>query len=223
VVVVPGLVGLFWGAPLVARELEEGTFRVVWTQSVTRRRWLLTRLAVLGLVATVASALLSLVVTWWSSPIDRAKASPFSSFDVGGVVPVGYALFALVLGVAAGLVLRRTVAGMAVALVGFVAARLAVKHGSAPPCSPPGISAGPSIRRPPGTAAAATCCSASGRRPSSRPHRHPPRVDLGPGGRRRRPRVDRLVPGRDLPRARWARSRRGRRPKVDYIDKVSVQ
>ena len=42
VLVVPALIGIFWGAPLVARELENGTFRLVWTQSVSRTRWLAT-------------------------------------------------------------------------------------------------------------------------------------------------------------------------------------
>ncbi len=32
----PALIGLFWGAPLIARELESGTFRLAWNQSVTR-------------------------------------------------------------------------------------------------------------------------------------------------------------------------------------------
>jgi hypothetical protein len=49
---VPLLIGLFWGAPLVAREAETGTHALVWNQSITRRRWLLTRLLV-GIIAVV--------------------------------------------------------------------------------------------------------------------------------------------------------------------------
>ena len=52
--VVPALIGIFWGAPLVARELETGTFRLAWTQSVTRTRWLAVKLAVLGLGSVIA-------------------------------------------------------------------------------------------------------------------------------------------------------------------------
>jgi hypothetical protein len=33
--VLPALLGIFWGAPLIARELEAGTHRLVWNQSVT--------------------------------------------------------------------------------------------------------------------------------------------------------------------------------------------
>lgn len=48
VIVVPGLIGIFWGAPLVARELETGTFRLAWTQSDTRTRWLAVKLGLAG-------------------------------------------------------------------------------------------------------------------------------------------------------------------------------
>jgi len=41
--VVPGVIGAFWGAPMVARELEAGTHRLVWSQSITRTHWLATK------------------------------------------------------------------------------------------------------------------------------------------------------------------------------------
>ena len=59
VIVVPGVLGLFWGAPLVARELQTGTYRLAWTQSVSRRRWLLVKLGVVGLAAMATAGLLS--------------------------------------------------------------------------------------------------------------------------------------------------------------------
>ena len=46
---VPAVVGVFWGAPMVARELEAGTHRLVWNQSITRTRWLATKLGFAGL------------------------------------------------------------------------------------------------------------------------------------------------------------------------------
>ena len=124
VVVLPGLLGVFWGAPLVARELEVGTFRLAWTQSVGRTRWLAAKLAVVGLGSVVATGLLTLMVTWWSSPVDRANMSPFTSFDQRDIVPLGYAAFAFALGVLAGLVVRRTLPAMAATLAGFLASRL---------------------------------------------------------------------------------------------------
>jgi hypothetical protein len=128
--VLPALLGMFWGAPLVARELETGTFRMAWTQSVTRKRWLAVKLAVAGLASMAIAGLLSLILTWWFSPIDRVQANPLdpSVFGVRGIVPVGYAAFAFALGVTAGVLLRRTIPAMAVTLVGFTAARLAVTY-----------------------------------------------------------------------------------------------
>ena len=76
VIVVPGIIGIFWGAPLVARELETGTFRLAWTQSVTRTRWLAVKLAVVGLASMAVAGLLSLMVTWWASPLDRVNVEP---------------------------------------------------------------------------------------------------------------------------------------------------
>jgi hypothetical protein len=128
VVVVPGLVGIFWGAPLVAREFESGTFRLAFTQSVTRSRWLAVKLSLVGSSAAAAVGLLSLAVTWWSSPVDRVNAAPFVAFDQRDLVPIGYAAFAFTLGVGAGLLIRRTVPAMASALAAFVAVRLAIGH-----------------------------------------------------------------------------------------------
>ncbi len=122
----PAIVGIFWGAPMVAGELETGTFRLAWTQSVTRNRWLVVKLAVVGLAAMATAGLLSLIVTWWASPLDRARADIFNTFDERDIVPVGFALFALMLGVAVGLIIRRTLPAMAATLAAFVAARLAV-------------------------------------------------------------------------------------------------
>jgi len=128
VMVVPILAGVFWGAPLVARELEAGTYRLVWTQSVTRVRWIVVRLAMVMLVAVVITALLSIAVTWWQSPVDRLNDSPFNSFDTRDVVPVAYAAFAVALGALLGAILRRTVLAMAATLVCFAAVRVAMER-----------------------------------------------------------------------------------------------
>ncbi len=137
VVVIPAILGMFWGAPLVARELEEGTFRLAWTQSVTRARWLIVRLAVAGLASVVVAGLLSLAVTWWASPLDRAGMNQFGTFDQRDIVPAGYAAFAFMVGVLAGVLLRRTLPAMLTTLVVFTAARIAfnacVRPGLIPP------------------------------------------------------------------------------------------
>jgi hypothetical protein len=130
VLIVPVLIGMFWGAPLIARELETGTFRLAWTQSVSRMRWLLVKLGLVGLASAAVGGLLSLMVTWWYSPIDKVNQDRFgaAAFGLHGFVPAGYALFAFALGATTGLLFRRTLPAMAVTLVGFVAARLTVAY-----------------------------------------------------------------------------------------------
>jgi hypothetical protein len=124
--VAPALLGIFWGAPLCAREFETGTFRLAWTQSVSRRRWLITKLA-MGLAATVVVAgILSLAVTWWSRGFDILSANQYANFDERDIAPIGYAAFAFTLGALIGAIVRRVLPAMALSLAGFVAVRLAV-------------------------------------------------------------------------------------------------
>jgi hypothetical protein len=125
---VPLLPGLFWGAPMVAQELETGTHQFAWTQSITRRRWLAVRTGWLLLGAAVIAGAVSAVVTWWSGPSNALTAGAFqvNRFDVTDIVPVGYAIFAMALGIAAGALLRRTLPAFAVTLAGFVALRAVI-------------------------------------------------------------------------------------------------
>ena len=121
---VPGLIGMFWGAPLVAREFETGTFRLAWTQGVTRTRWLAAKLAIAGVAAIAVGELFSLMVAWWASPIHKANPG-YSELTSGsfhtGIAPAGYAAFAFALGVTAGLLIRHTLPAMAVTLAIYTA------------------------------------------------------------------------------------------------------
>jgi hypothetical protein len=123
----PALVGIFWGAPLVARELESGTYRMVFSQSVGRGRWLLVKLAAGGGAAALGAGLLSLMLTVWAQPIDGASADRMNPlvFAARGIVPIGYATLAFVVGVTTGLLLRRTLAAMAVTLLVVVGLQVA--------------------------------------------------------------------------------------------------
>jgi hypothetical protein len=127
-VVVPCLLGVFWGGPLVAREVETGTSQFAWMQSITRRRWLSVKVGWVLLAAAVWSGAVSALVTWWSSPVNALNQQNFqpSQFDIQGIVPVGYALFAVALGIAAGTLLRRTLPALAVTLVVFIFLRLVI-------------------------------------------------------------------------------------------------
>jgi hypothetical protein len=138
ILLAPAVIGLFWGAPLIARELETGTAALAWNQSVTRTRWLAVKLAIAGLAAMALTEALSLMQTWWAAPISQAAADGsgagvaaqgrFSqlNFASHGITPLGYAAFAFVLGVTAGALIRRTIPAMAVTLAIFAALQVAM-------------------------------------------------------------------------------------------------
>jgi len=127
---IPAIIGVFWGAPLLARELETGTFRVAWTQGVTRSRWLTTKVVIIGLTAIATTAAFTLIVTWWSAPLDKVTAGRFTPGPFGqrGIAPIGYAAFAFALGVAAGAVIRRVLPAMTATLAIFAAARFGIQQ-----------------------------------------------------------------------------------------------
>jgi hypothetical protein len=132
----PALIGVFWGAPLVTREDEARTFPLAWNQSVTRSQWMAVKLGLVGLLAMATAGLLTLLVTWWSSPLDTSFSVGGSNridltrlgpilFDTRDITPVGYAAFAFATGVTAGVLIRRTVPAMGTALAGFAAVQIA--------------------------------------------------------------------------------------------------
>ncbi|MYS09466.1 hypothetical protein GTW71_24220, partial [Streptomyces sp. SID6041] len=108
----PALVGVFVGAPLLAREFENGTWRFAFTQGVSRTRWLVTQLTVVGTGAAALALACSLLFTWWRRPLD-AMSSPMrtAAFTVSPAL-AALTLFALALGVFAGVLLRRAVTAM---------------------------------------------------------------------------------------------------------------
>jgi hypothetical protein len=132
---VPMFLGLFWGGPLIARELEQGTHRLVWTQSVGRGRWLAVRLGVFLLGALVVAAALTELMTWWFKPIANIRESGEATFgrlnpdvfDFQGIVPIAYTFAAFALGVAAGAVLKRTLPAMVVTLVVYLPLKIAMQ------------------------------------------------------------------------------------------------
>jgi len=144
----PALIGLFWGAPLIARELETGTYRLAWNQSVSRSRWTLVKLGMGALGAAAWAGLLSLMIGWWASPFDRAlslgqngpvkfnRLEPIM-FAARGVTPLGYAAFAFVLGVTLGALVRRTIPAMALTLLVFAAVQVLVPTLIRPHLLPP--------------------------------------------------------------------------------------
>ncbi|TDB81946.1 ABC transporter permease subunit [Micromonospora sp. KC721] len=127
---VPALIGAFWGAPLIARELETGTHRLVWNQSVPRRYWLAVKLTVLGLVGMAVAGILSALLTWAAAPVDQVTGDRFSAvlFGARGIAPIGYAAFGFTFGAITGLLVRRTLPAMAMVFLAVIAVQLAVPN-----------------------------------------------------------------------------------------------
>ena len=123
---VPLLVGLFWGAPVLAREFEGGTHLLAWTQSVTRRRWVLSKLGLLGAMVTVSGLALGLMINAWVGTFDgtryAARMGHSAVFMTSGVAAAGWWLFAFALGVAAAALFRRMLPAMAVTIAVFFVA-----------------------------------------------------------------------------------------------------
>ena len=138
-IAVPALIGIFWGAPLVTQELEQRTDRLVWNQSVTRTRWLAVKLTVIGSFSALATGVFSLLLTWSTSRYDQVIGERFAalSFDSRNIVPIGYGLFAFVLGTVSGMIVRRTLPAMAITLSLFGTLQLliptAVRQNLMPP------------------------------------------------------------------------------------------
>jgi hypothetical protein len=138
--VVPVLVGVFVGGPVLARELETGTFRFAWTQGCGRLRWAVTKLALLAIVVTAAAQAFSLLFSWYFQPwfaqgLDGSLAPQL--FDLRGVDLAAWTLLAFALGVAAGALIRRTVPAIAAALAAWTGLDFATfmflrKHYQAP-------------------------------------------------------------------------------------------
>ncbi|MFI0349215.1 ABC transporter permease subunit [Actinomadura sp. 9N407] len=136
---IPVIIGTFWGAPLIARELELGTHRLVWNQSMTRRRWLIARMAFVGSAAMVLTGLAGLLLTWAASPYDQVAADRFGAVEFGArnIVPIGYAFLAFTLGTIVGLLVRRTLPAMAITGVVFLVVQFSVPNMVRPHFLPP--------------------------------------------------------------------------------------
>jgi ABC-type transport system involved in multi-copper enzyme maturation permease subunit len=145
----PAILGIFWGAPLIARELETGTHRLAWNQSITRTRWLTVKLTMVGVAAMAVTEAFSLIQAWWAAPIGKAiglggsasiltesRFGPFV-FPTHGITPLGYAAFCFALGVTAGLLIRRAIPAMAITLAIFAAAQVVTPLWIRPHLLPP--------------------------------------------------------------------------------------
>ena len=132
---VPALIGAFVGAPVLARELETGTFRYAWTQGFGRWRWALAKLVLLAVAVAVAAGLLGLLLSWYYQPyfaadnqtLNLSEPSPFAAglFDLRGVTFAAWTLAAFAIGALAGMLIRRVVPAIAATLAAYTGLVLA--------------------------------------------------------------------------------------------------
>ena len=126
--IVPGLVGVLVGGSLVARELEYGTWRLAWSQTVPRSRWLAVKLALVTGGLIVLGAAMTAVITWYRAPMDRLTGHLIhNAYDYEGLVLTAYILCAFGFAVLAGLLIRRSIPAMVAAFIPWLALRLVVE------------------------------------------------------------------------------------------------
>jgi ABC-type transport system involved in multi-copper enzyme maturation permease subunit len=126
--IVPGLIGVLVGGSLIARELEYGTWRLAWSQSVPRARWLTAKLALVTGWLIVLGAAMTAVIMWYRAPMDRLTGRmQHNIFDFEGLVPTAYILCAFGFAVLAGLLIRRSIPAMVAAFIPWLAIRLVIE------------------------------------------------------------------------------------------------
>ena len=126
---VPVLIGAFVGAPVLAREMETGTFRYAWTQGFGRWRWALAKLVLLAVTVAAAAGVFSLLLSWYYQPyfaagnqaVSLTEMTPFfpGLFDLRGIGFAAWTLAAFAVGALAGMLIRRVVPAIAVTLVAY--------------------------------------------------------------------------------------------------------
>jgi ABC-type transport system involved in multi-copper enzyme maturation permease subunit len=127
--IAPGLLGVLIGAPLIARELEFGTWRLAWSQTVPRTRWLAVKLALVTGGVIVLGAAMTAVITWYRAPMDRLTGHFINNaYDYEGLVLTAYILCAFGFAVLAGLLIRRSIPAMVAAFIPWLAIRLVVEY-----------------------------------------------------------------------------------------------
>jgi hypothetical protein len=149
--VVPALAGAFTGAPVLARELETGTFRYAWTQGFGRGRWATAKLTLLAAAVTAAALAFSLLFSWYYQPFLTAGGqTPFDPrvFDLRGMAFAAWTLAAFALGAFAGMLFRRVVPALAAALAAWTALALATALWLRQHYMTPLVTSNPSIDAP---------------------------------------------------------------------------
>jgi ABC-type transport system involved in multi-copper enzyme maturation permease subunit len=125
---IPIVLGLFWGVPFLAREYAEGTNKLVWTQSVSRKKWLTVKLIWIILGTAIIAGMFAALMTWWSKTNNAINLNRFHEifFNTQGIAPVAYSVFAVSLGIALGTWFRRTMVALGITLALLIAIMLVI-------------------------------------------------------------------------------------------------
>lgn len=124
----PFLLGMFVGVPLIAREYNESTNLLIWTRSVSRRKWLTTKLVWILIATALFVGTLTALTTWWAKAGNAVYLNRFTilMFDTQGIAPIGFAVFAVSIGIALGTWLKRTMVAIGLTLVLVLAAQIVI-------------------------------------------------------------------------------------------------
>ncbi len=135
---VPALIGAFVGAPVLAREMETGTYRYSWTQGFGRWRWAFAKLAGLAIAVTAAATAISVLFSWYyqryfgatnqARGLSQLSSLAPSLFDLRGVAFGAWTLAAFSIGALAGILIRKVVPAIFATLVAY--AGLAIAAGA---------------------------------------------------------------------------------------------
>lgn len=128
--IVSGMLGLFLGAPMVSTEFERGTWQWVWSQRISRTRWLAVNFVVVATIVAAFGAALGAAYTWWERPVVEVSGPMrvFESFDNMPQMCAVYSVFGFAVGVAASTFLRRTLAAMGVTFAVFMVTRFSIAY-----------------------------------------------------------------------------------------------
>jgi hypothetical protein len=123
----PLVFGLLFGAPFVL-EMEQGTYRLAWTQSITRTQWVVIKLGVILALTLIAAAIFTGLMTWWRVPFDHLDGvfSSDNGFNFEGTAPLSYAIYAVALGIAIGTLTRKTIPALGLSIIGFLGVRVVI-------------------------------------------------------------------------------------------------
>jgi hypothetical protein len=130
ILAMPALLAMFVGVPLIAQEYAEGTNKLVWTRSISRRRWLTFKLLWILVATGIFASIFAVLTTWWSRSGNALYMSRFDAlnFTMQGIVPGGYTVFAVSLAVMFGALFKRTLLALAVTLGVLLAVQIAIPN-----------------------------------------------------------------------------------------------